>query len=82
MVSLQKHARPMSYMNCGFRGKCYCYSRVTRHNYCCSCDVGACFPGHSSVTVVGSKYNKKTMSQLRTGDKVLAGIFIYYIKYL
>ncbi|XP_045595189.2 indian hedgehog protein isoform X1 [Procambarus clarkii] len=66
----RKHARPMFYINCGYRDLCYCYSKITRHHYCCSCDVGACFPAHARVTTpTGST---TTMERLKTGDQVLA----------
>lgn len=66
----RKHARPMFYINCGYRDLCYCYSKVTRHHYCCSCDVGACFPAYARVSTPGGAHT--TMDRLRTGDKVLA----------
>ncbi|KAK8752022.1 hypothetical protein OTU49_011712, partial [Cherax quadricarinatus] len=65
-----KHARPMFYINCGYRDLCYCYSKITRHHYCCSCDVGSCFPAHARLpTPTGAT---TTMGHLRTGDQVLA----------
>ncbi|ROT82484.1 hypothetical protein C7M84_024339, partial [Penaeus vannamei] len=68
----RKHARPMFYINCGYRDLCYCYSKVTRHHYCCSCDVGACFPAYARVSTPGGAHT--TMDRLRTGDKVLADV--------
>ncbi|XP_063864146.1 LOW QUALITY PROTEIN: indian hedgehog protein-like [Scylla paramamosain] len=66
----RKHARPMFYINCGYRDLCYCYSKITRHHYCCSCDVGACFPAHArAATPAGTS---TPMHHLRTGDQVLA----------
>ncbi|XP_071531281.1 uncharacterized protein [Panulirus ornatus] len=66
----RKHARPMFYINCGYRDLCYCYSRITRHHYCCSCDVGACFPAHARVTTPAGALT--SMDRLQTGDQVLA----------
>ncbi|XP_076065548.1 uncharacterized protein LOC143039417 [Oratosquilla oratoria] len=65
----RKHARPMFYINCAYRDMCHCYSKVTRHHYCCSCDVGACFPGHSLVSTPSG--TPIPMHALRTGDIVL-----------
>ncbi|XP_068226181.1 uncharacterized protein [Palaemon carinicauda] len=66
----RKHARPMFYINCSYRDLCYCYSKITRHHYCCSCDVGACFPGTAKVSTSDGTFT--TMDKLRTGDEVLA----------
>ncbi|XP_064084046.1 indian hedgehog B protein-like [Macrobrachium nipponense] len=66
----RKHARPMFYINCSYRDLCYCYSKITRHHYCCSCDVGACFPGTAKVSTSAGAFT--TMDKLRTGDDVLA----------
>ncbi|KAG7165954.1 Desert hedgehog protein A-like [Homarus americanus] len=70
MRQTRKHARPMFYINCGYRDLCYCYSKITRHHYCCSCDVGACFPAHARLTTPTGAHT--TMDRLRTGDQVLA----------
>lgn len=71
---IRKHARPMFYINCGYRDLCYCYSKITRHHYCCSCDVGSCFPAHARLpTPTGAT---TTMGHLRTGDQVLAGAYV------
>ncbi len=53
--------------------KCYCSRKWSDEWYCCECDDAVCFPGNALVTLTSGHI--RTMSQIKTGDLVLTGMW-------